>query len=323
MIKKANEIEDNITLKRNTNRGDEGKLLKRARAKYVTLGLMFRLVELRSDLNKSYWNTYHCAEILNQEGQKITSRYCKNRWCLVCNRIRTAVNILKYSDEINSWGDDRYFVTLTIPNVAASILSKTIDDMLKCLVNVKNVFDRKKIKFVGVRKLEVTYNPVRDDYHPHFHFIVKGIEQAELLQQEWLKRYPEAKEYCQDIRQGTQNESMELFKYFTKLISSQANKKISDAPIEYRRKIYVEALNNIFLAVQGRRTFQNFGFKGKLVDEIKEETVEVTEICDKIQYWQWEKELSDWINRGTGEFLTGYTPSAEFQKIVEGIETTL
>src|ERR1035437_2148495 len=65
-------------------------LKKRARSKFVANALSLALVDTKSELNQSYWNTWHCNETLTQHGNKITARYCNNRWCNTCNRIRTA-----------------------------------------------------------------------------------------------------------------------------------------------------------------------------------------------------------------------------------------
>ena len=79
-----------------TNITDRQTLLKRARRKYLTTGYVGALVDASglndTHLQKSYWNTYHCARTLTlQSDGNITGRYCKNRWCLVCNSIRTAL----------------------------------------------------------------------------------------------------------------------------------------------------------------------------------------------------------------------------------------
>jgi len=312
-------LTEDFNLNKSTNLIDKKVLLKRARAKYFSKGVIFYLVDLESDLKKSYWNSYYCAETLVQSGNKITAKYCKTRWCLVCNRIRTATTILKYSDEIESWGNDKYFVTLTIPNVRAEILSDTVNRMLKNFsIIIRALRERRKIDIVGIRKIEVTYNPFRDDYHPHFHCVIKGIEAAEELRKEWILRYPDAKEWCQDIRDCTENESKELFKYFTKVISSaSANKTADKAPIEYRRKIYIQALDNIFNSFIGKRTFQSFGFKAKVITKDISESIKVDELCDKIQYWDWESELNDWVNPDTRELLTGYKPSNKLKNLLE------
>jgi hypothetical protein len=99
-------------------------LTRRAKAKFITSGLIFPLIDLNSDLKKSYWLTWHCTSVLLQDGQKITSRYCNNRWCIVCNRIRTAKMIKNYYPVIKSEIQDGYFVTLTIPNVQGQRLKQ-------------------------------------------------------------------------------------------------------------------------------------------------------------------------------------------------------
>jgi plasmid rolling circle replication initiator protein Rep len=314
-----NDINDDFKVSAKIGKNDKSILLKRARAKYFTLGLMMKMVDLGSELKKSYWNTYYCATTMKQEANKITTKYCKNRFCIVCNRIRTAINILKYYGEIESWEEDeRYFVTLTFPNVKDDVLLDTIDDMFKNFSQIMDVAKKRKVKLIGIRKLEVTYNPERNDYHPHFHLICRGKEVAEMLRTEWLKRYSGAEKYCQDIRKADKGAVMELFKYFTKIITSKSGEKHDSekAPIEFRRKIYVNALDNIFCSIRGRRTFQNFGFKAKNIDEEKIETVEVDKICNEIQYFNWERELHDWINADTGECLTGYKPSEAMKKLV-------
>lgn len=322
MIKKRVEQIEDFQLNKSTNIDDKSILYKRARAKYFTLGLMFGMVDLNSELKKGYWNTYYCACSLTKENGKITAKYCKNRWCLVCNRIRTAINYKKYFEQIKTW-DDKYFVTLTFPNVHADMLEFTIDEMLKNFLRIRKLFHQRKMDFVGIRKLECTYNPERIDYHPHFHLIIRGQEQSKELVSQWLLKYPEAEEFCQDIAKADDKSTSELFKYFTKLISSKHDKKfdINKAPIEYRRKIYIDALDVVFNAVKGRRTFQNFGFKADKVNEKHEETIETNEICDKIQYFDWNKELNDWFNRDTGELLTGYMPTEAMEKLINSIVT--
>lgn len=313
--------EKDIKFNQKTNREDSSILYKRARAKYFSFGLMFRMIDIDSPLHKGYWNTYHCASTLVQEGDKISSRYCKNRWCLVCNRIRTAICIKKYYDEIKSWGDDKYFITLTLPNVSSEMLSITIDDMLKNFDKIRRLIKYRKYEFMGVRKLEATYNPIENNYHPHFHFVIKGKEVSELLVEEWLVRNPGAERFCQDVRKADDDSVLEIFKYFTKIVTSKHSKNFVDVTLEYKRNIYILALDNIFRAFRDRRTFQHFGFKSKNVDEIKEETVEVSELCDTIQYYDWEVELSDWVNVNTGHLLTGYKPSDGLKQLIDGIVT--
>ena len=308
----------NFILDDNTKIKDEESLTRRARAKYFSYAVIFPLIDLDSPLQKSYWNTYHCCEILIREGEKITGSYCKNRWCTVCNRIRTAVLINTYKPVLDSWGD-KWFVTLTIPNVPADKLRTAIADMEVEFRRIKDKFYKRHYrkqgdKLVGFRKLECTYNPERDDYHPHYHIIVRGEDVARGLLDEWLKRYPGARDIAQDVRPADNDSVMELFKYFTKLIV-KVNRD--------DRQVYIEPLDMIFRAIRGKRTFQNFGFTAP--KEVEKPDDEAMELADEIEQeviresYQWHQDYHDWIGCQTGEVLTGYVPSPKFRKLVEGI----
>lgn len=283
----------------------------------MTRSISIHLANLESPLKKSYWNTYYCANTLTQAGGKITTNYCKNRWCLVCNRIRTAVTINAYRPIIETW-EDKQFVTLTIPNVSADKLSLTIEDMIKKFSNINRVIKDKKIRMKAVRKLEVTYNPERNDYHPHYHIIVDSLESAEEIKSEWLKRYPDAKHYLQNIKPcNSEFELLELFKYFTKIISNTSKKDNGRGEYKKSQSIYINALDIIFNSIVGKRTFQNYGFSLKVDVESKDEDIEL-DIANVEHYtWEWEQELTDWVNCETGELLTGYTPTEELVQLFE------
>ena len=314
---------------------DNSALLKRARHKYFTYGLVVPLMKLESPLEQSYRNTYYCCETLTERngivrdysyrmmnnGEVIiTSSYCKNRWCTVCNRIRTAILINTYKPVLDSW-DDKYFVTLTIPNVPADKLSSVIDGMEAEFRKVKEVFYRqhrrkkRDTSLIGFRKLECTYNPERCDYHPHYHIIVRGEETAKELLAEWLRRYPEAVEQAQDVRKADDDSVMELFKYFTKLITKTKGKGSA---------VFIRPLDVIFQAMRGRRTFQNFGFKHEIVED-EPISEEAERLAEKIEgeavtvMYKWVQEVTDWVEKQSGRVLTGYQPTPGFRQLVEGV----
>jgi len=315
---------------------DNVALLKRARHKYFTYAFVVPLMKLESPLEQSYRNTYYCCETLTERngivrdysyrmmnnGEVIiTSSYCKNRWCTVCNRIRTAILINAYKPVLDSW-DDKYFVTLTIPNVPADKLLSAIDSLGAEFRKVKEVFYRQHRRkkrdtpLIGFRKLECTYNPERHDYHPHYHIIVRGEEMAKELLAEWLNRYPEAVEEAQNVQKADDASVMELFKYFTKLITKTKGKGSA---------VLIRPLDIIFQAMKGRRTFQNFGFKHEIVeDELISE--EAKRLAEEIEgeaitvVYEWVQELTDWIEKQSGGVLTGYQPTPAFRQLVESID---
>ena len=314
---------------------DNSALLKRARHKYFTYGLVVPLMKLESPLEQSYRNTYYCCETLTERngivrdysyrmmnnGEVIiTSSYCKNRWCTVCNRIRTAILINTYKPVLDSW-DDKYFVTLTIPNVPADKLSSVIDGMEAEFRKVKEVFYRqhrrkkRDTSLIGFRKLECTYNPERNDYHPHYHIIVRGEGMAKELLAEWLRRYPEAVEQAQDVQKADDDSVMELFKYFTKLITKTKSKGSA---------VFIRPLDVIFQAMRGRRTFQNFGFRCEVIED-EPISEEAERLAEKIEgeavtvMYKWVQEVTDWVEKQSGRVLTGYQPTPAFRQLVEGV----
>jgi len=279
-------------------------LTRRAKAKFITNGLIFPLIDLNSPLKNSYWRTWHCTSVLLQEGHKLTSKYCNNRWCIVCNRIRTAKMINKYYPVIKSELPDLHFTTLTFPNVKGEDLEQAISDMISNFQRIKNKMRmRDKIKIKGIRKLECTVNYRRRDFNPHLHFLMDGRGPAELLQKEWLLRYPQAYHKAQKILKADDGSIIELLKYTTKLVHKDDYTKLDNNQIQIG--IHPEELDTIFQAVRNRRTYQPFGIKLNLnedVEELKSEVYE--EILSDIDVWKWDQDNSDWVST-YGELLTG------------------
>jgi len=278
---------------------EKQRLAKRVRAKYITNGLTNQLRKLQSPLQKAYINSYFCAQVLEQEGTKLTGRYCKNRWCLICNRIRTAKLINEYNPQLQSL-PDLHFVTLTRPNVKADVLRQEIKSLTECFrVIVNRDLRRAGVKIKAVRKLECTYNWKRDDYHPHFHIVISGKNEAELLRSTWLARNPTADIKANDVRPCDDRGGKELFKYFTKLLTNG--------------RIHAQSLDVILTAMQKLRVFQPVGIK-KVSEEIPDIiSEEYTQIFsdNQNQYWAYREseKFADWYNMETGEGLTEYTPS--------------
>jgi plasmid rolling circle replication initiator protein Rep len=282
-------------------------LKKRAKNQYFSKKLAQKLTWLGNDspLYKAYKRTlFDCGSIILQEGNKMKSGYCNARWCNTCNRMRTAKLIHAYKSTLEAFKDP-YFLTLTFPNVNGSELTQSTKKMIKNVVLIiKN--RRKTIEINGIRKLETTYNEERDDFHPHFHFIIDGKENAEYVKNEWLKKYKTAQRWSQDIRKADKGSIIELFKYTTKLVS-KSKKEIN---------IWVYALDTIFQSMYGSRTFQSFG-KVRIVKEdienlITEEYIDLPSYAESV-VWKWEK--NDWINMTDGKKLTGYEPSEAMKKL--------
>jgi hypothetical protein len=276
---------------------------KRAVAKYITNEILFPLIDLNSPLKDSYWRTWHCVSVLLQDGKKITGKYCNNRWCIVCDRIRTAKLINGYLEVIQSQVPDPYFVTLTIPNMPASELKQVIDGMIKTINRINNLFrHRRNFRITGIRKLECTYSIILVNYHPHFHFIINTRRAGLALISEWLNQYPLAVMEAQDIRRADKGSIIEMFKYCTKIVSKNGISREEGKAVV---KVHAAALDTIFQAMFNRRVFQPMGLnKVQINEDVSElESQVLDQLRDEVNIWSWEQELSDWVNED-GEGLT-------------------
>lgn len=278
-------------------------LQARARSKAYTFSYLFDLIDLGSPLQKSYWQTYHCANVVLQEGEKITSRYCNQRWCLTCNRIRTAKMINGYKGELDKL-DNAQFLTLTFPNVKAYKLKSEIqlmaDNLKKVRKNLKKTYG---YTLKGLRKYECTYNEKRNDYNPHYHLIIEGKEQAEKVIDLWLKLYPKAERKAQEYSSVNEGTIKELCKYFTKVVSKDN---------DYNPK----ALDIMFRACKGLRTFQPIGIKKDVSEDIEEIQAQTIDwIPPQNEVFVYIREAFDWVS-GSGEVLSNYEPTKEDLQVI-------
>jgi len=300
-----------------TQKTDRKNVLKRrAVAKYITNGIVFPLINLHSSLEKSYWNTAkRCVNELLQNENTIIGRYCNNRWCIVCNRIRTARMINDYLPVIKKEIEEPHFVTLTIPNVPGTELRETITGMTRTIIKINSTFRHKKeYRLKGIRKLECTYNTTSNDYHPHLHFILAGEKAGQALINTWLHHYPAATRAAQNIKKADEGSLVELFKYSTKVVTG---KNFTKQGNQIELKVHPAALDQIFGAMYGKRVFQAMGIKKlDLSEDIEEiQAQEIEGLVNAIEIYSWEQEVSDWVSP-TGQLLTGCTAN-ETYKIVK------
>ena len=298
----------------NSIRGKENlkqKLINRARSKYVTGLVAVPLSKLVSPLQKQYKSSEKCAGSLTETPGKLTAMYCGCRWCLVCSRIRTAKMIAGYLPAIEAM-ETKFFLTLSRPNVKKADLEKERRSLVKTsqLIN-RYLREKLKLSFSFIRKLECTYNEEADTYHPHFHFIIDNELAAYAMLSEWLDRSPTALlNKGNQLKKADNNSVAELFKYFTKVVSKSKSKASAGFASDYR--IHLTALDTMFVALRGARTFQ----AGGLIKTVSEE-IEPSEALDsgrfRADFWQWNG--TDWLSRETAEALTGYIPSHGIQDI--------
>ncbi len=273
-----------------------------ARKKYLSNKLVIDLTNYVPDspLVKSYWNTYHCREVIRVEDGKSRATYCKNRWCLTCQSIRIGALINGYEPALNALKEP-YFVTLTAPTVQGDQLEDRVKDFGHKWRRLMNSSAQRKMNLQGVRKAECTARP-NNHYHYHFHVVVDGKANAEWMRKRWLQLNPTATIKANDIRPvDTEKGWKELFKYFTKLTTKLKNDK--------RVNIPADRLDVIFNAMRGRRVYQPFGDIRAVSEDIEEINEGAVEVDEGLYKWL----AHDWYNDSTGELYSGYIPSTKEQ----------
>ena len=281
------------------------KYIKRQKAKAITMGQLMPLIDLNSNLKKSYWNTYHCNRHIEQKGNELKSSYCDARWCTVCNRVRMAKMINAYGPTLMSL-DDLHFVTLTAPNVSGKDLRLEVDNMLSTWTKIRKFISkyRKGIKLRGMRKLECTFNP-KSGFNPHFHLIISGLKESELIVSKWLELVYGASPKGQDIRKANEGSLIELFKYTAKGV--------------VKGKYYPFQMDTIYHSLYYRKTYYPIGIK-KIVEEDIEgiEVQEVDFLDGETNLFEWDAESKEWFD-SNGNSLTNHAIDGDLFDWIESL----
>ena len=295
------------------------RLQKRARAKYLTKAVAWKWFGIETPLRKQVERTYFCSETIILENGKEATRFCRNRFCLVCSRKRTAKLIKQYTPTLDTW-HDKQLLTLTIVNVPASELKSTILRMKSDFYLAKRALnDRRKRKGLdGVKcvlSMESTYNPIENTYHPHFHVVTDTYETAHDLRIEWIERNPTCLPYLQDIQKADDKISKEVFKYVTKVLTEK----------DKQRGVDIRALDTIHAAFKGIHTFKAYGFKvpAPSVDDVDLSARELdilNALDDEVATsFNWDDEIGDWVDGRTQKHLSGYVPSKSIRQLSDNI----
>jgi plasmid rolling circle replication initiator protein Rep len=111
-----------------------------------------------------------------EEHHKLTAaNHCGWRFCSTCAWRKALADTMRLGVLMSYIAQEHHkdfiMVTLTAPNVKGHELR---DEITRFNRAFKNLVDREEIMGMNegyLRKLEVTYNRERDDYHPHFHVV--------------------------------------------------------------------------------------------------------------------------------------------------------
>lgn len=188
--------------------------------------------------------------------------FCNNRFCPFCSWLkakRTAfellelIKVVEYTEKLAF-----IFITLTVPNVPKESLREEIENFN---ISFNRLWKTKEFKAFNkgfIRKLEITYNEERNDYHPHFHLVVavnksyfksRNYMSKRRLLELWQRatRNPAITQVdIKPCRMDTVKQVMELATYSAKQGDLYSSKEVFDGFYEglFRKKLLV--YNGIF-----------------------------------------------------------------------------
>ncbi len=158
---------------------------------------------------------------------------CKNRFCPICAWKKSRKDALALSVMMAYLKQEEkkefIFLTLTAPNVSADELN---DEIKHYNQSFKRLMERKEVKAIVkgyARKLEITYNEEREDYHPHFHVLIAvdrnyfNNSWSYIKRDRWLKLWQESTKNdtitqvdVRKVRNSKDNRVFEIAKYSAK-----------------------------------------------------------------------------------------------------------
>lgn len=248
-------------------------------------------------------NTLNCFSNLQRYEDRVYGKRCKNRFCSFCINIRTAEIINCYLPALEKW-NKLHFVTLTLKSVNEADLNPRVKKAFCVLERILSRYRKRsnrsmKIVFKAVKSFEINYNPKRNTYNPHFHFLIENRQMAYRLIEDWKKEW--GSEFVniggQDIKPvNNRKDIISCLKYITKVF------KIVELPDKMNNEddimIYSTAYLNIINSIENRKIFSRYGFK-KIEDETEISFVP-TSNYERLQY---DSKEHDYISVETQESL--------------------
>lgn len=132
------------------------------------------------------------------------ANFCGNRFCPQCSANKAREDALQIATMCQflkeTYNYEYIFLTLTAPNIPAEMVG---EELKMYYESFKKLFKNKRIKSICkgyIRKLEMTYNKNRNDFHPHYHVLI-AVNKSYFTQssqyishKEWLNMWRKAKQ---------------------------------------------------------------------------------------------------------------------------------
>ena len=269
--------------------------------------LMSDFIEFMEDKNLKLDRLKECGNFIKFQSSEDKTKFilaggnfCNNRFCPFCSWLkakRTAFELLELIKVVEYKEKFAFlFITLTVPNVPKESLREEIENFN---ISFNRLWKTKEFKAFNkgfIRKLEVTYNEERNDYHPHFHLVVavnksyftsRDYMSKRRLLELWQRatRNPAITQVdIKPCRMDTVKQVMELATYSAKQGDLYSSKEVFDGFYEglFRKKLLV--YNGIFKEYK------------KKIDTGEVDPAQVIELNQLLEeatkefYLQWEKD---------------------------------
>jgi len=265
------------------------------------------ILYIKKHISESVQSRFNaCAYYLAMVGDKdlvkkklFKGYFCGNRFCPTCRWREAKKDALKISvlmKHIQHKHNKTFlFLTLTAPNVTGDKLEDEITRYNKAF---KNLMKRPEVLPIAkgyVRKLEITHNAERKDFHPHFHVLIAVnnsyfTDKTYIKREKWLQMWQQVmNDYSitqVDIRKfkgDTQKEVLEVATYSAKDSDLYFNETVFDY-------FYKALKGRQILTYSGLFAEANKLYKAKELEHLKD--VDPTEYVYFLMY-----------NWGLGEYV--------------------
>lgn len=230
----------------------------------------------------------------------VGSNSCGNRFCPICNwnkarkdGVMLSVLMQAIKNELNY---EYIFLTLTVPNVPSIELESEIKHLNQSFKRLSETKQFKQSVKGYVRKMEVTYNSERDDYHPHFHVLLAVNKsyftdaKSYINRDLWLEMWKSATRYTDitqvDVRKVTDKKGDTAFKEMAKYSTK-------DSDMIFNQEVF----DTLYYATKGKRLIVYSGiFKDYKKKYESKQLEQYKKIDENIYYWfirsTWNRETS-------------------------------
>ena len=208
--------------------------------------------------NCSHFMRFH-TDVTLEKRKLMQANSCNNRFCPMCAYRKARKDGLKHMIMMKKLKlDKKYsfiFLTLTAPSVSGERLRDEIDDYAASFKRFAKLKEFEKMNVGYIRKLEVTYNADRDDYHPHYHLLIcvkKSYFKSRdyIKQKKWLEMWQLAKRDMTitqvDVRKADKNSFLEIAKYAAKDSDYLLNQNVFDVFYDSLKGKQVITYNKVF-----------------------------------------------------------------------------